>query len=102
MAVNSKIQPHGPCTEARRVHGALTGTEECQMRFCRHIFPDHLRVQAEGGSLFEFEPIFLQLEILGESGGAKGAENYFFTLTRCVYTQTTQNFVENSKMGEKH
>ena len=25
---------------------------------------------------------------------------FFFTL--CVYTQNTQNFVENSKMGEKH
>ena len=26
----------------------------------------------------------------------------FFCLPRCVYTQNTQNFVENSKMDEKH
>ena len=25
-----------------------------------------------------------------------------FCLTLCVYTQNTQNFVENSKMDEKH
>ena len=56
-----------------------------------------------------FEPVFLQFEILGERVGAKGAENFFFALpegvfffTRCVYTQNTQNFVENSKMFEKH
>ena len=27
---------------------------------------------------------------------------YFFCLTRCVYTQKTQNFVENLRMDEKH
>ena len=26
----------------------------------------------------------------------------FFCLTLCVFTQNTQNFVENSKMDEKH
>ena len=42
-----------------------------------------------------FEPIFLQFEILGESVGAE------IFCNPCVYTPSTQNFVENSKMGEK-
>ena len=79
---------------------------------------------SKGGGLFEFltppppspppdppkvfEPLFLQFEILGERVGTEGAENLFtpflrgFCFTRCVYTQNTQNFVENSKMFEKH
>ena len=80
----------------------------------------------KGGGLFEFQtppplpprpsrlplsfqPAFLQFEILGERVGAKDAENMFFSLpegvfcfTLRVYTQNTQNFVENSKMFEKH
>ena len=53
-------------------------------------------------------PVFLQFEILGERVGAKGAKFFFafpegvFFFTLCVYTQNTQNFVENSKMFEKH
>ena len=27
---------------------------------------------------------------------------FFFGFTLCVYTQNSQNFVEHSKMGEKH
>ena len=57
-----------------------------------------------------FEPVFLQFEILGERVGAEGAEFFFFALpegvflffTLRVYTQNTQNFVEDSKMFEKH
>ena len=56
-----------------------------------------------------FESVFLQFEILGERVGAKGAEILFlpflrrcFFFIRCVYTQSTQTFVENSKMFEKH
>ena len=56
-----------------------------------------------------FEPVFLQFEILGERVGAKGAETFFpllrgcfFFPTLCVYTQNTQNLVENSTMFEKH
>ena len=56
-----------------------------------------------------FDPVYLQFEIVGERAGAKGAEFFFFCtsegvffFTLCVYTQNTQNFVENSKMFEKH
>ena len=55
-----------------------------------------------------FEPVFLQIEILGESVGAKGAEIFFglltgyFFFTLRVYAQNTQNLVENSQMGGKH
>ena len=79
----------------------------------------HLR---KGGGLFKsrhpippppnapkvLEPGVLQFEILGETVGAKGARILFFWLLEggnfslYVYTQNTQNFVENSKMGEKH
>ena len=38
------------------------------------------------------------LEILFQAYG----RGKFFCLTVCVYTQSTQNFVENSKMDEKH
>ena len=42
--------------------------------------------------------------------GTRGAGDFvlgiwqggIFCLTLCVYTQNTQNFVENSKMDEKH
>ena len=82
----------------------------------------------EGGGLFEFknppppslppspprppkvfELIFLHIEILGESVGTAGAIFFFwppdgvlFCFTLRVYTQNTQNLVENSQMGEKH
>ena len=56
-----------------------------------------------------FEPVFLQFEVLGERVGAKGAEIFFLPFLRgyifftlCVCPQNTQNFVENSKMFEKH
>ena len=53
-----------------------------------------------------FQPVFLQFEILGERVGPK-APKFFLPFLRvfstlCVYTQNTQNFVENSKMFEKH
>ena len=65
------------------------------------------------GGLFEFqtppppdppkvlEPVFLQFEILGEIFFAP-PEGVFFLFTLCVYSQNTQNFVENSKMFEEH
>ena len=54
-----------------------------------------------------FEHVLLHIEIFGGNAGAKGAEIFvlppdwviFFPLR--VYTQNTENFVENSKMGEK-
>ena len=38
-------------------------------------------------------------QILFQAYGGGGG---FFCSTPCVYTQNTQNFVENSKMAEKH
>ena len=52
-----------------------------------------------------FEPVFLQFDILGESVGAKGAENFFcpaegvWFFTPCVYTQNTPNFAEDAKIS---
>ena len=55
------------------------------------------------------EPAFLQFEILGETAGTTGAENFlrpfgggknFFT--QCVYNQNAQIFVEKSKVSENH
>ena len=55
-------------------------------------------------------PFFSNLRFWGKVSAPKaqtfflcppeGVSFFFFTL--CVYTQNAQNFVENSKMGEKH
>ena len=55
------------------------------------------------------EPVFLQFEILGTGSAPKAPKSFLgpslggiMFLTLCVHTQNSQNFVENSKMFEKH
>ena len=82
------------------------------------LSPKHC-VSRKGGGLFEFQtpppgppkfsnPSFSNLRIWGK-GSAPMAPKFFFSafpegvfFSPCVYTQNTQNFVENSKMFEKH
>ena len=76
------------CAVQGRPLGALPSPGRTPPPRIREHFQGGGIVGAKGGSLFEFqtppprppknfEPIFLQIEILGESVGAKGAENFF-------------------------
>ena len=75
-----------PCSEAAHsVHAGQT------LPFGQHLPVTYLVIK--GGGLFEiqtpparssrppkvFETVFLQFQILGESAGAKGAENFILT-----------------------
>ena len=72
---------------------------------------------SKGGGLFEFQtppkfsnPSFSNLRFWGKGLAPKAPKifflpflrGYIFFFTLCVHTQNAQNFVENSKMFEKH
>ena len=108
----TKTQSRGLLNPA--LHSIPNATAE-GMRLCTDCAQD------KGGGLFEFQtppplqnppkfsnPSFSNLRFWGKESAPK-APNFFFTLpegvyffTLCFYTQNIQNFVDNSKMFEKH
>ena len=105
-AVTVFIEGGGEAREARR---------ESRRESRRLVLSPHegcAEGSAEGGGLFEsrhptaplqtpppvFEPVFLQLEVLGKTAGATGAGKKFLA----SQGGNTQNFAENSKMGGKN